>query len=147
MLHLQEAPERIAERTHVRNTSKPQTNIPLLGPPQINFAKLAEIMNYKNAATASACFGPVKKKLLASSYSVGGSDGGARSPAPKTPKKKAAGKGKGKGKRVAGDDDEEDEEETPVAKTPKKKMKKAEAVEEGDDEGQAVVKGEVEDDE
>ncbi|KAF2994867.1 hypothetical protein E8E14_000659 [Neopestalotiopsis sp. 37M] len=33
--------------------------------PKVNFKKLAELAGFKNAATASACWGPAKKKLMA----------------------------------------------------------------------------------
>jgi hypothetical protein len=112
-------------------------------------------MGYKNAQTASACFGPVKKKLLASATTT---EGGTPTP------KKAAGKGKGKGKRAAEDVDGGDDAEDDIlgGALKKRKSKKAKAevaaeadkdgdkegegVKEADEDREVVIKGEVEDD-
>lgn len=110
-------------------------------------------MGYKNSQTASACFGPVKKKLLAFATTT---EGGTPTP------KKAAGKGKGKraAEDVDGGDDAEDEILGGALKKRKSKKAKAEvsaeADKEGDKEGEGVkeadenrevvIKGEVEDD-
>jgi hypothetical protein len=110
-------------------------------------------MGYKNAQTASACFGPVKKKLLASATTT--------ERGTPTPKKAAGkGKGKGKGKRTAedvdGGDDAEDDILGGALKKRKSKKAKAEVAAEADKEGEGVkeadedrevmIKGEVEDD-
>lgn len=98
-------------------------------------------MGYKNAATASACFGPVKKKLLASTSSVAG-DG---SP---TPTPKASKVGKGKGKRTADvadvEDGSDDGEEVLSTKTQKPKKAKQNVEAEGEEDARAGVKVEDE---
>lgn len=93
-------------------------------------------MGYKNAATAAACFRPIKKKVLANA--------GEGSPAP-TPKKARASKGgKGKGKRTAEeaevDDGGDDDEEALDSKT-KKAKKNVE--EDGEVDGKVKDEGEV----
>ncbi|KAI0832264.1 hypothetical protein F5Y06DRAFT_281093 [Hypoxylon sp. FL0890] len=57
--------------------------------PKINWQKLAEVANFKNAATARACFTPIKKKLAAAS--------GVHAPA-ESGEPTAAAKGRGKRK-------------------------------------------------
>lgn len=82
---------------------------------QIDFDKLAEIANFKNKASAQACFGPVKKKLMST-------DGVVATPS------------KG-GKRAAPTDGEGDDNPTPTKK-PRARAKKVQpapaAVETGD---------------
>ncbi|KAI1842230.1 hypothetical protein JX265_001410 [Neoarthrinium moseri] len=52
--------------------------------PKINYAKLAELAGFKNSATASACWGPVKKKLMAAA-----DNGEGPATTPKSAKRKA----------------------------------------------------------
>lgn len=101
---------------------------------QINFHKLAEIMGYKTVASASACFNPVKKKLLANAEGTPPRKTAAKATATPT----GNGKGKGKGKRAAEDDDDDDEEGVKV----KAKKTKGDG-DEGDDDV-VVVKEEDE---
>jgi hypothetical protein len=97
-------------------------------------------MKYKNAASASACFAPIKKKLLASAPLDG--EG---TPAPTaTPKNGAKGKAKGGKKRVA-EEAELDDEEGDGEEILKTKGKKTKASEDEDGEAEAEIKGEASD--
>ncbi|KAI2776265.1 hypothetical protein F4815DRAFT_360493 [Daldinia loculata] len=90
--------------------------------PKINWNKLAQLAPFKNASTARACFGPIKKKLALAS----GESTTANTSEPSTPtkggKKRKAGSEKtpGSGKKTKTsrkalskfkDDDGEDEDE------------------------------------
>ncbi|KAI1134737.1 hypothetical protein F5Y05DRAFT_199191 [Hypoxylon sp. FL0543] len=56
--------------------------------PKVNWAKLAEVANFKNAATARACFAPIKKKLVAAAAAAAsGTPAPAESGEPTTPAK------------------------------------------------------------
>lgn len=112
----------------------------LLTPPppghQFDYNKLAEIGNFKNAASARACFGPIKKKLLegntgggASASPAAGGNGGAAADNKKAPR------GKKREKETAptaeGDDANGgggDNGETPTKKARKTPVKKTKAL-------------------
>jgi hypothetical protein len=98
-------------------------------------------MKYKNAASASASFAPIKKKLLASAP-LDGEGTAAQLP----PKKGAKGKAKGGKKRGAEeaelDDEKGDGEDLSKVKV---KGKKAKASEDEDEDGEVEVKGEASD--
>ncbi|KAF4311534.1 gpi transamidase component pig-u [Botryosphaeria dothidea] len=83
--------------------------------PQIDYQKLAQVAGFKNAASASACWGPIKKKLM-------GQVGDGKTSSTSTPSS-ARSKRKGSSSYT---DDNDDDDEFPSTPTPKaKKAKKA----------------------
>ncbi|KAK6223408.1 hypothetical protein LQW54_000526 [Pestalotiopsis sp. IQ-011] len=99
--------------------------------PKVNYKKLAEVAGLKNASTASACWGPVKKKLMANAgvstpatgkkrgaAAIGDDETHDATPTKKPARAKAKGKAKGNAK--------------PKPK-PKPKPKSAEFVNEADE--------------
>ena len=96
-------------------------------------------MGYKTAASASACFNAIKKKLLAS---AGAESDGTPAAVSATPKKGGKGKTKGKGKRAAADEEVlQPKAKKAKAKTPEDGELEAEAAEAGE-EGEGGVKSE-----
>lgn len=83
--------------------------------PQIDYQKLAQVAGFKNAASASACWGPIKKKLM-------GQVGDGKTSSTSTPSS-----ARNKRKAVPSYlDDNDDDDEFPSTPTPKaKKAKKA----------------------
>ncbi|KAI0595760.1 hypothetical protein F4775DRAFT_604553 [Biscogniauxia sp. FL1348] len=90
------------------------------GTPAIDYGKLAQVANFKNAATARACFLPIRKKLLlnSSSNKAGASSSSASGPGPTESPSSGVGK-----KRAA----------TTKAASPKKKKPKTAAMLDADD--------------
>ncbi|GME64445.1 Gpi transamidase component pig-u [Neofusicoccum parvum] len=81
--------------------------------PQIDFEKLAQLAKFKNPASASACWNPIKKKLMSN---AGGADANNASSAPSTPAT-----GGRKRKNVPSTDDADDDDKaTPAPKARKK---------------------------
>nr|OQO15501.1 hypothetical protein B0A51_16912 [Rachicladosporium sp. CCFEE 5018] len=96
--------------------------------PQIDYALLAQHMGWKNARVASVCFGPVKKKFVASIGQGGATQG--------TPKKGEGNKGKRVIEEVeAEEDDDEEIMEPKVKKGRKVKGDEVEGGEDGDGDG------------
>ncbi|KAF2140827.1 uncharacterized protein K452DRAFT_298911 [Aplosporella prunicola CBS 121167] len=97
--------------------------------PSVDYEKLAQLANFKNAASASACWGTIKKKLLANSNKSvtaspakkrtakqANSDGDAGSPAKKPRgRKTAAALPPTPSSQPTDDDEDDDEEPTPLA--------------------------------
>ncbi|GME33843.1 Gpi transamidase component pig-u [Neofusicoccum parvum] len=81
--------------------------------PQIDFEKLAQLAKFKNPASASACWNPIKKKLMSN---AGGADANSAPSAPSTPAT-----GGRKRKNVPSTDDADDDDKaTPAPKARKK---------------------------
>ncbi|KAI1383772.1 uncharacterized protein F4822DRAFT_433712 [Hypoxylon trugodes] len=87
--------------------------------PKINWQKLADVAGFKNASTACACFGPIRKKLGISGTKAGAEDDDKSNHTPSksatkrkvaTPKTPHSSK-KAKSSRKALTSDEEDDDE------------------------------------
>ncbi|KAH8648443.1 hypothetical protein BX600DRAFT_442735 [Xylariales sp. PMI_506] len=81
--------------------------------PKVNYVKLAEIARFKNPASASACWLPIKKKLIAAASAGSSGEGGASGGGGGTPSK---GKGSATKRKNAPAKDSGDSPETPTKK-------------------------------
>ncbi|KAI0130520.1 hypothetical protein BJ170DRAFT_693065 [Xylariales sp. AK1849] len=98
--------------------------------PKINYQKLKDLAGFKNANSASACWNPIKKKLMANAGAATNNDGA--TPKVKTPaKRKSTATANG-------------EEETPSKKSRSKKQPAKAPNEDGDvdDDFKAIFKRE-----